>query len=841
MMLYFCCDKKRRDAVLDSALNGIDFIEVQDDPTLLNEQRQRTLMLHFLKPVNGLIGSENIVIHGGERIRDIRIGTVVVGAEANILQIDVNKAGDFSIYTLCLVLSASDPTVPVGIDPQFASVDFSFKVECPSDFDCAPKRVCPPEIKAKPPINYLAKDYASFRRLMLDRMALIAPDWQRHNAADLGMTLVELLAYVGDHLSYQQDAVQTEGYFDLARHRVSVKRHARLVDYSMHDGCNGRTWVQVRVDADNVLLAHEFVVDGKPFVTQLLTSLEKTEIVIAPNSREHQKALKLKPVVFEPVKLFIAKEHESDADIEKEIRLFSDHNYMTFYTWSDTLCCLPKGSTHATLKDHFVNLKLHDVVVFEEIMGPLSGMKEDANINHRCAVQLIEIELTIDPVTSDPITKIKWNKEDALPFALCISSRSDNDHGAVLLNDVSIARGNIVLCDHGQSINETLSPLVPEPLLFYRPDASNDRCDVHDPVAIPIRYRPTLPQTTLTRAVIYDHINNSATQAMNWDVVEANPVIKLNSKLKLDERPWEPVRDLLKSGQLDNHFVVETNNDGKLNLRFGNDTQGRLPEPGTEFFANYRVGNGVAGNIGADTIRHVVTNSNNVLSVRNLLPAHGGTEMETMQAVRRKAPFAYRTQERAVTEADYAKVTERQSGIQKAQATFRWTGSWHTVFITADRERGLEIDNDFSRGVRANVEKYRMAGHDLEVETPQFVALEISMFVCVKPDYFRNQVKQALLKVFSSNDLPDGSRGLFHPDNFTFGDTIYLSPLYAAAQSVPGVESVEITEFQRLHQNNSDALNSGSLTLDRLEIAQLNNDPDFRERGLFKLAMGGGK
>lgn len=841
MMLYFCCDKKRRDAVIASTFNGIDFIEVQDDPVLPNEQRQRTLILHFMKPVNGLIGIDNIVIYGGERIRNILVDAVVVGAEANILQIDVNKAGDFSIYTLSLVLSASDPTVPVGIDPQSASVDFSFKVECPGDFDCAPKRVCPPEIKAKPPINYLAKDYASFRRLMLDRMALIAPDWQRRNAADLGMTLVELLAYVGDQLSYQQDAVQTEGYFDLARHRVSVKRHARLVDYFMHDGCNARTWVQVRVDADNVLLAHEFVVDGKPFVTQLLTALEKTVIVIEPNSREHQKALKLKPVVFEPVKLFIAKEHESDVDIEKEIRLFSDHNDMTFYTWSDTLCCLSKGSTQATLVGHLGDLIPHDVLVFEEVVGPLTGAKEDANRNHRCAVQLIDIELTTDSVAGTDITNIKWNKEDALPFALCISSRSDNNHDTVLLSDVSIARGNIVLCDHGQSVNETLSPLVPEPLLFYRPDASNDRCDVHDPVAIPIRYRPTLPQITLTRAADYDHINNSATQAMNWTVVEANPVIKLNSKLKLDERPWEPVRDLLNSGQLDNHFIVETNNDGKLNLRFGDDTQGRLPEPGTEFFANYRIGNGVAGNIGADVIRHVVTNSNNILSVRNLLPAHGGTEMETMQAVRRKAPFAYRTQERAVTEADYAEVTERQSGIQKAQATFRWTGSWHTVFITADRERGLEIDDEFSNEVRASIEKYRMAGHDLEVDTPQFVALEISMFVCVKADYFRSQVKQALLKVFSSFDLPDGSRGLFHPDNFTFGDTIYLSPLYAAAQSVPGVESVEITQFQRLHQNNNDALNAGRLSLDRLEIAQLNNDPNFRERGLFKLAMGGGK
>ena len=64
---------------------------------------------------------------------------------------------------------------------------------------------------------------------------------------DLGVTLVELLAYVGDYLSYYQDAVATEAYLDTARLRISVRRHARLVDYAMHEGCNARAWVCVEV------------------------------------------------------------------------------------------------------------------------------------------------------------------------------------------------------------------------------------------------------------------------------------------------------------------------------------------------------------------------------------------------------------------------------------------------------------------------------------------------------------------------------------------------------------------------------------------------------------------
>jgi hypothetical protein len=55
---------------------------------------------------------------------------------------------------------------------------------------------------------------------------------------------------VGDYLSYYQDAIATEAYLGTARQRVSVRRHARLLDYAMHDGCNARVWVQVRVTTD---------------------------------------------------------------------------------------------------------------------------------------------------------------------------------------------------------------------------------------------------------------------------------------------------------------------------------------------------------------------------------------------------------------------------------------------------------------------------------------------------------------------------------------------------------------------------------------------------------------
>jgi hypothetical protein len=78
---------------------------------------------------------------------------------------------------------------------------------------------------------------------------------------------------------------------------------------------------------------------------------------------------------------------------------------------------------------------------------------------------------------------------------------------------------------------------------------------------------------------------------------------------------------------------------------------------------------------------------------------------------------------------------------------------------------------------------------------------------------------------------------VFHPDNFSFGQAVYLSPLYAAAMRLEGVAAVRITTFQR--QASPDpkqlALKAGKLTLARLEIARLDNDSNYPEHGVFHL------
>jgi hypothetical protein len=83
---------------------------------------------------------------------------------------------------------------------------------------------------------------------------------------------------------------------------------------------------------------------------------------------------------------------------------------------------------------------------------------------------------------------------------------------------------------------------------------------------------------------------------------------------------------------------------------------------------------------------------------------------ETIDEVRQRAPFAFRTQERAVTPDDYAEISLRHPDVQRAAATFRWNGHGHTVFVTVDRFGGRPITPKFEEDLRVFLEPFRMAG-----------------------------------------------------------------------------------------------------------------------------------
>ncbi|MBR0846471.1 putative baseplate assembly protein [Bradyrhizobium diazoefficiens] len=848
-MKQHCCDPRRLEVLkAKGSANAIEFIEVLDLASPPGAPRQETLLVRLLHPGFAL-SPDNLRITGGERIATVGVvwcapaDALPAAAEpglvdtvddlARTLVVRTDSSGDYSIYTLGIFANSGSALPPAGFDPRLSTIDFTFKVECPSDYDCAGTAPCPPTPRPTPEIDYLARDYQGFRRLMLDRLSLLVPGWQERSAADLGVTLVELLAYAADNLAYRQDAVANEAYLATARQRISVRRHARLVDYHLHEGCNARAFVHFEVNG------HDIALDKG---TQLLTRVPALDVVLTPGSLALSEAIDGGAEIFETVAPAVLDEQQ---------------NSLAFYAWGNNGCCLPRGTTRATLRGHIDTLAVGDFMIFEEVISPTTLSPDDADPGHRCAVRLTEVALTSDPsggLFDEPpvdgpvdVTEIAWGEADALPFPLCLTVEDRPELA------ISVARGNIVLADHGRTLPPEQLGVMPRARLKQAAPAPGNCCTPVPDVTLPARFHPALSNSPLTQSfdlgallAIAVSVDTAWWPASAFGLLsprDATPAIAdLTGQIAGITEHWLPRRDLIDSAGNAPHVVVEIDNHGRALLRFGDGLLGKRPAEDTAFTTTYRIGNGISGNVGADAIAHIVSTADGVFtSVRNPLPASGGTEPEDIEAARRDAPQAFRSQERAVTAADYAAAAERRADVQRAAATFRWTGSWHTVFVTPDRFGGGPVNASFAAQLRHHLERFRMAGYDLDVRPPRYVPLDVTLHVCVKPDYFRAEVAQAVRAVLSSTVLPDGTLGLFHPDNFSFGDSVYLSRIIAAAQGVEGVEAVQAEKFQRFISPLATSLDDEVIPIGSLEIAQLANNPSFRERGRLVINAGGGK
>lgn len=941
-----CAAEKRRAMIRDNnatpganKLAGLDYVEVDPSGTSLD--------VHFFGTVPEGLTARNVVIEGGRRIRDIRVQSAKFEYHEDgdtCLHVKIDKPGDFSSYCICLIepvealvhcLGDPPPAVerqiPAGIDPRYACAPLLFRTDCPDTLDCKPPP-CPTEPALPPPmINYLARDFQSFRQLMLDRLLVTMPGWRERHIPDIGITLVELMAYVADQLSYTLDAVATEAYLATARLRISVRRHARLVDYRMHEGCNARAWVCIDCDSDQTF-----------DITDLAFAVPPDDAVVRVPGLIDWDSLRKTPdaIVFESV----------DIHGTGTVSVVAAHSEIHFYTWGDAECCLPAGTTRASLlneplkkaaspektnadgskqqvdsecrdmageqqssyssskvqapansqtgsetisvgmkhanaisaapDERFLQLHKGDVLILEEIRGPRTGAVADADPNKRHVVRLtwVSPDPTVDPVTGSSVLEVEWGHEDALPFTLCLSTRTDAPNCEFV--ETAVARGNVVLVDHGITLDEVDDGWV------VQADPLIGCCGCEGAaIDVPMVAKPfsmTLTKPLLTHAEVIDPSRAedlSASALLQQDPRKAVASVKLDDGLpisssnpdystKESKKPdetafgftkpvwrnkwdWISKGDLLSSLSTDRHFVVEMDDEGFAHLRFGDNDCGWQPEPRLHFRANYRIGNSTTGNVGRDAIVWV-TRKRGLLSgirlrPRNPLPAVGGTEPEPVSHVKLYAPHAYsRVLERAVAASDYAELARRDARIDSTYAELAWTGSWYEADVALDPFAEAEWDTSLAQDIEQMLERARRIGHDLRIVPAHKVPLVIGLQVCVAAHYSSSDVKRAIHEVLSDRRLANGTLGLFHPDNLEFDTDIKASRIIAAVQKLEGVQHVEITEFRRqdtasdIPSTSDSSLANNFIDIGRGEIAQLDSDRNFPENGTLTLDIKGG-
>jgi hypothetical protein len=813
-------DRRQHLLGLADTWNGIDYVEVASPD-------QTTLRVHFLNEVPVRLGTGSgsppssppspgtaptVTITGGEVITSVAVLPIDETTDWSaddqarpVLTIRVNASGDFSTYQLRMV---SD-----DLDPYFDMVRFSFKANCPSDFDCQPPTAqCPPPDTLDVPIDYLAKDFRSFVQALSEFSTLRYPAWLERSEADVGMVVMELIAAIGDELSYYQDRIAGESILGTATQPRSLLHAARLVDYEPAPATTASVLLQLDVDATT---------------NAIIMPVRCQASAAGGGLIDFEVGQGLADPINYPVS---ASWNRYRADGTANLQP---------YWWDESRRCLPVGSTCFYIYGQGFGLVPGRQLLIDTA-GPTSA---DPPVREIVTIGPPPTELK-DPVFGVALTRVR----------LTAPTTANHDLAS------TVYAGNLVPATQGLRTTETFTtpdeavnpppdqvtalvrlganwtPQDPTPDYFY--------CLANGPLAWlggtvddADTAEPATPEIVLTR-------QDTTFSWVRW-LLDADADA---DAFTLTPEQYSPV---LTASRYD--AVSQTrprltwfDYDGGngTTIRFGNGTFGALPTPGQTFQVLYRVGGGTVGNVAADAITIVVPDaaSAGVLSCTNPFPATGGTDAETPQQIRDRAPQAFAAKPlRVVRPTDYVTAAESLSWVQQAGTTFRWTGSWLTVMSAADPVETEQPTPEEVGGLTDLLNRRRLAGYESYVLAPRYMSVDLQITLCANPSYFAADVKAAVLTALRPGALPGGAVGFFDHSRWGFGTPLESSALLATVQGCSGVAGVSQVLFrQRGVQITWTAL-PDTLTVGTDRILRVDDDPSRPEAGSLKVTVNGGK
>lgn len=842
-------DRARVLAERANEFTGIDFVHVVD---ACDQTELHVFFLTDATSLNagfegaGALGPEDIEIVriGDESARPLRVAEIVevAGSQVQIhpiferayLALRVEEPGDFGDYRLTIhdPQSSGDPyTEPFSrIDPVFNGVSFSFKAGCEQGSDCLPPGAeCPPEDLVDFPVDYLARDFTSFREALLDYAAQRYPQWQMPLEADVGVMLAEVMSALGDELSYLQDRIGREAYLETATQRRSLRHKARLVDFEIHDGQSPSTWLALTV-ADETT-------PGVRFLPQRARAWARAE---GEQAIPFEVGRGLSDTTQYPV-------HSS-----------WNEEALTPYCFDESQACLLRGAREVVVVGQVLAepmprkmllatdpdnpaVPARRIIVtvesLEELRDPLEEGSEVYTrirffepLPHQLDQNVLRLNLNVVPATAGAtVVEEFWANSDA--------GELDRVHAVVRQGSLSLrssaSEGQAEFDADQACLGRDSRELGRAPIVLY----GLTRTPTSGLGFLGAALRTSVPEIVLRR------LDVSEGWTFRRNLLEASPGDRV---FTIEDGLWTRVRRFRTERT---EYVHQDYASGQgYSLRFGDGEFGRIPPVDSHFEVTYRTGPGVRGNLpaGSVTARSARDGEEDpgglpdyVTALSNPLEITSGVDPESADDIRLLAPEAYQAGPLfAVRPEDYGARAEDLPFVQRAQGASRWTGTWLSTFVTLDPRGATELSERQLELAEAWMDCVRQTGRDVRVLQPDFVPLDLVMVVCVEPSAFAAEVLAQIRTVLVGGTAD--RRPFFHPDAFTFGTPLRRAALEAAVQAVPGVRSVRrmrirlrgvspLRDFRRLTQEVSPD-----------QVLRLDDDPLRPENGTLQLAAEGG-
>ena len=657
----------------------------------------------------------------------LEVVDAVWAVAGRVLAVDVALRGPSQLAGSYFI-SIDDPAL---VDPAVGSARFVLPESAPA------------ALPDRPSIDYLTKDYLGFRQHMIDAVSRLMPAWQDTSEPDLGVTVIESLAYGADFLSYYQDAVATEAYLDTARQRVSVRRHLRLLGATLSEGCAGRLFMRITVGRVGEVRV--------PASSTYATAPEAPAVVGVGDPR-------------------LTNGPDTGSIIYQQL-----HDSVLYPAFNSLPLAVQTGRLQAGAI-HFAVLTTSPRALEDNAVGRVfgvAGSRWDGGPQVLHPFRVREVSAPSGARRGATVVVLVADPEDALPWDLYVRTGSE-------------VTGNLVLAEFGQQAPSEVLPTV-EAGVLYRPVLSQP----YVVTAAPLEHGASAAR------LLQPDLNRTAASVILTQFIPNDDGVGI---AKVLDGVWTCVPDLLESGANARHFVAETRSDGRVQLRFGDGVFGRRPAAGAAFMADYRVGflpSGVAGQGLLDTlVVHDQTDlerlSGAIPGVTNPVSSSGLIRADEVQSAILQAKAAFRVIGVCVTAEDYVATAEGVDGVAEAAVRLERAGAVEVVRVRVRAAQQLYVSEALLGRVRRTLGTRLLAGRRVLVDGPRFARLRLSLWAEARPGVSRDWLNARIRSAFS-----DQVGGVFSPADVAFGEPVFVSRLLEQLLAVEGVARGEVAFLGR--------------------------------------------
>jgi predicted phage baseplate assembly protein len=235
-------------------------------------------------------------------------------------------------------------------------------------------------------------------------------------------------------------------------------------------------------------------------------------------------------------------------------------------------------------------------------------------------------------------------------------------------------------------------------------------------------------------------------------------------------------------------------------VQFGDGRRGMVPPEGKSSIVakSYRIGGGALGNVNPNTLTSLGRALAYIEGVTNPLPATGGSDRETIEEAKARAPYTIKSRDRAVTTEDYEMLALRASTqLARAKCVPDRSNRGHVTLALLPKSdtRGEELtrrlvpSNEIMRYVKNYLEERKLVGTVLNVVRPRYKDFSLRVVLIRRSvgtsDRMRKDIEMKLRRFMHS--LVGGKDG----KGWEFGRPVLKTELVHLVEEVPGVEGVD--------------------------------------------------